>query len=124
MKESIIKEIGSLIEKYDLKFSFSKNFHTSDYIKKFINRIDWYRISQYQTLSEDFIREFQNKVNWYLISIQQNLSEKFIREFKNEVHWDMISKYQTLSELFIKEFKHKINLSTLFENGNIKISIT
>ena len=37
------------------------------------------------TLTEDFIREFKDKVNWYFISEYQTLSEDFKEEFKKEL---------------------------------------
>lgn len=76
-----------------------------EYIRKFKDNVNWYRISRKQKLSESFIREFKDKVNWIYISKYQTLSENFIREFKDKVDWYWISKYQTLSEDFIREFK-------------------
>src|SRR5574344_679133 len=79
------------------------------YIRNNKDKVNWYFISIYQSLSEDFIREFKDKVNWVGISQCQSLSEDFIREFKDLVDWNCISYKQTLSEDFIREFKDKVN---------------
>ena len=60
----------------------------TDYIS--LDDVDWFIISQNQTLSENFIREFKDKVDWYWISVYQKLSENFIREFKDRVYWKEI----------------------------------
>jgi hypothetical protein len=75
------------------------------------DKVDWFRISEYQTLSEDFIREFQDKVDWYWISVHQILSEDFIREVQDKVNWACISYNQKLSEDFIREFQDKVDWS-------------
>ena len=76
--------------------------------QKFLNKLNWYHVQIFQTLSENFIREFQDKVNWIYISEHQTLSEDFIREFKDDVNWTYISAYQKLSEDFIREFQNKV----------------
>lgn len=81
---------------------------------------NWYRISQYQKLTEPFIREFKHLVNWTCISSYQHLSEIFIKEFQDEVNWIKISQYQKLSESFIREFKDKIYWRFLLKNENQK----
>ena len=85
------------------------------FIIKFVDELDWYSISQYQTLSEPFIRLFAHKVWWFGISEYQTLSEDFMREFADKLDWWRISQYQTLSEDFIREFSHKLNWCRLSE---------
>ena len=43
-------------------------------------------ISVKQKLSEDFIREFKDKVHWWFIFKYQTLSEEFKEEFKKELY--------------------------------------
>ncbi len=86
--------------------SIHKHVLTEDFMRKYKNKIDWYWISQSQTLSEKFIREFSNKVNWTNISRFQILSEDFIREFQYKVDWFFIQKYQKISSKFMKNFIH------------------
>jgi len=69
-------------------------------MKLFQNEVDWYKISQYQILSEDFIREFQDKVYWHLISEYQHLSITFIKEFKNKIHWLLLLHKYGLSSYY------------------------
>jgi hypothetical protein len=82
---------------------------SEDFIKEFVGKVNWYRISEYQKLSEDFIKEFSDKVNWDCIPKYQKLSEPFIKEFSDKVDWYYISRYQKLSEPFIKEFSDKVD---------------
>ena len=89
-------------------------------IKEFVDKVNWFDVSQFQNLSEDFIREFRNKVDWEVISIHQKLSENFIREFKDYFYWDCISEYQKLSENFIREFKDKVSWNNI--SGYQKLS--
>jgi hypothetical protein len=80
MKESVKQEIEKLIEEEKLNCS----------IKKIKDKVSWYSISKYQTLSEDFIKEFKDEVNWTWISDQQNLSEDFKKEFKEKKFFKII----------------------------------
>ena len=41
--------------------------YSEDFIEKYVDKVDWYYISTYQTLSEDFIEKYSNKVNWWYI---------------------------------------------------------
>ena len=81
---------------------------SEEFIREFSGRVDWRCISVHQSLSEEFIREFQDRVNWWCISIYQSLSEGFIREFADLVKWGCISRSQLLSEEFLKEFSDRI----------------
>ena len=48
------------------------------------DKVDWYKISQNNELSENFIRRYRDKVCWYDVkhgNRQQELSEDFIKEF-------------------------------------------
>ena len=81
-------------------------------IRDIINKggkLDWEKISIFQTLSEEFIREFQDKVQWEYISMGQELSEYFIREFQDKLDWEEISEHQELSEYFIRESQDKLD---------------
>ena len=105
--------IENFIRKFKDKVDWSRISQykklSEDFIREFKDKVDWKRISRYQKLSEDFIREFKDQVNWERISLCQTLSEDFIREFKDKVDWDYISCYQKLSEDFIREFKDRLN---------------
>ena len=98
MTDKVKKEVEEVIKKYHLNCS----------IEEFQNKVNWFEISKYQTLSENFIREFKDKVEWDWISIYQKLSEDFIKEFQNKVDWIEISANQILSEDFIREFQDKV----------------
>ena len=68
------------------KIILGERYSIENFIRKFKDKVDWSRISQYKKLSEDFIREFKDKVNWYGISYHQILSEEFKNEFKHELN--------------------------------------
>ena len=73
------------------------------FVIRFQDKLDWWAISQKQTLSEDFIRDFQHKVDWKRICNTQTLSEDCIREFQDKVHWWNICNSQKRNENFSRE---------------------
>ena len=91
-------------------------------INKFRDKVNWYSVSSWQTLSEEFIREFKDEVDWYSISWFQILSEEFIIEFKDKVNWSGISEHQKLSEEFICENLDNIEIYWLFINNKINLT--
>ena len=99
---------------FDLRFKYS-NIKPLTIRSKNIKNGEWWRYKKYwddlcafSTLPEDFIREYIDVVNWRFISIRQDLSEDFIREFQDKVDWKIISECCILSEDFIREMKDKI----------------
>lgn len=67
-----------------------------EFILEFQDKVNWYRISRYQALSDDFVRNNYDKVNWkvsYLggIFLGQSSTENLIQEFKFLVDCDIIS---------------------------------
>ncbi len=99
MNDEVKKEVEEIIKYYHLNCS----------IKGFKDKIDWHRVSQYQTLSENFIREFENKVDWICISIYQKLSEKFIGEFRYKLDLDyMLNNNKITQELYDYLKYHKV----------------
>jgi len=111
--------IKTIAKKYNIPTRFYKGKLTKKFKKEFQDKVDWYFISECQTLSEDFIREFQDKVDWLYISKCQMLSENFIREFQNKVDWVWISKFQELSEDFIIEFQDKVDCECISEDQTL-----
>ncbi|NCC71448.1 ATP-binding protein [bacterium] len=85
--------------------------------KKLFCQISWWRISEFQKLSEDFIREYKDYLDWYHISCCQTLSEEFIIEFEDKVHWNCISRYQKLSNQFIRNNIDQLNIDLLLDNA-------
>ena len=98
---------------------------SEDFIREFIDKVYWERISGYQNLpyapSFDSLKinshgkafhvvklyqkiSFESltiKLDWEAISKNKYISEDFIREFKDKVDWEGISEYQNLIEDFI-----------------------
>ena len=67
---------------------YSNNILSEDFIREFIDKVDWSAVCRYQKLSEDFIREFKDKVHWGVVSIyQNNLSDEFKTEFANKLNF-------------------------------------
>jgi len=106
--KKLIKKIASEYNCSEMRFTKQDKLYKKSR-EDFKNKVDWYYISQFQTLSEEFIREFQDKVEWYDISWCQKLSEEFIKEFQDKVEWSTISGWQKLSEDFIREFKDRVD---------------
>ena len=96
--------------------------YTEGFIRSTPDKVDWYKKSYSQKLSENFIRKYQNKLDWDEISKYQHLNEKFIREFKDKINWGEISRNQRLSEGFIKEFKYMIDWEDISINQKLSES--
>ena len=95
-------------EQKDVLAWYNRTYGTSIDGPDWADRVNWWRISRSQSLSEEFIREFSGRVDWRCISAHQSLSEGFIREFADLVKWGCISRSQLLSEEFLKEFSDRI----------------
>ena len=107
-------KIVKYIPKYKRFTDRLKHIVTEEFILKYIDYIDWKRISN-RNLSENFIREHKDKVNWSSVSYELNLSESFIREFQNKLNWRSVSSASRLSESFIREFKDKVDWEKISE---------
>ena len=88
------------------------------FIDRYVDKLDWMKISKYQNLSEQFIEKHADKLNWNLISEYQNLSEEFIERNADKLDWYKISQYQKLSEQAdaYMEYAKKEGIYTFTEN--------
>ena len=75
MNNKVKKEIEQLIKELKLNCT----------VEKFKDKVRWWKISEYQKLSEEFIIEFKDKINWLSISEYQILSKEFIEKFKDKI---------------------------------------
>ena len=62
-----------------------------DFFREYIDKVNWYGLSQNPSLSEAFFRENISKVDWRWLSYNPSLSEAFFRENINKVYWDGLS---------------------------------
>ena len=79
-----------------LGFENIKNYQKSLLINIVI-KIDWYWISEYQTLSEKFIEKYSDKIYWGIISKYQKLSEEV---YYNKVNWYWISSIKIIRRVY------------------------
>jgi hypothetical protein len=76
-------------------------------------------VCKYQILTEEFMREYVDHLDWYSVCKYQKMSESFIEEFRDLVNWDMIGMYQVLSENFILSYSNRLSSSKLLRNESI-----
>lgn len=67
---------------------------TDGFIQRYSDRLFWYYISEYQTLSEQLIEENLHKIDWYNICRYQHLSKKFIKKYINNLSGPLIYYHQ------------------------------
>ena len=75
-------------EQKDILAWYNRTYGTSIDGPDWADRVNWWRISANQSLSEEFIREFSGRVNWWCISRSQLLSEEFAKEFSDRIQPD------------------------------------
>jgi hypothetical protein len=70
-----------------LDYELSENL-----IRRYQDKVDWYRISQFQKLSEDFVIEFENKINFIQLMRNKNLSS-YSEEFQRFLLEKLMNEY-------------------------------
>lgn len=99
------------------------NTYDQDFMREYVDQIQWQFLSVGNRLSESFIREISDYVDWEQICTWTHLDEQFIREWKDKVKWLQISRWQKLSKKFIWEFRDKLNIQMLSNNNYIDNNI-
>ena len=84
----------------------SQEYELDDnFIDEFANKLDWYFLCKYQTLTENIIDKYIHKIDWRIFSIYQKLTENIIEKYKDKLSW-----YWVINENnFDKEFLLKYN---------------
>jgi hypothetical protein len=75
---------------------------SESFMERHADRLDWSGISRYQSLSEPFMKRHADRLNWWEISHSQSLSEPFMERNADRLDWWEISRHQSLSEEFIE----------------------
>ena len=85
---------------------------------------EWRDISKKYELSVEMMRLFQNKIFWFYIAKYQTLSLDFIKEFMNDQlknYMDVVCRHQQLTPEFIEEFKDIIDWDVVIENQSLPL---
>lgn len=79
---------------------------TEDFVREFVNEIDWSIFNQYIVLEGNMIREFKDYINLETYFKYGWFPLDFVREFKNELDWTKINTYylKHLPDNIKKEF--------------------
>jgi hypothetical protein len=122
--EKIVEKFAHLITWKNLFCSYDLNIDFIDkHIDKFSDRVSLQYLFHFQTLTEDFIIRHREKVNYWIIARYQSLSEWFIRRFKDEITkynaWQNISRYQYMSADFICEHLELLDEEQLMLNEKV-----
>lgn len=115
-EDAVRKVLNFLIDKHEdisqSSFFLGPNLYkhvTEDFIREFIDYVNWERAQLYFKFSQDFIKNELPVKDWRLISMYQNLSESFIDEFSDKIDWDQVCRTQKLSYNFIKKHHKEVN---------------
>lgn len=83
-----------------------KNIET----KNFAWEMDLLTATVNMKLSEDFLRKYVDKLDWFFVSKCQDLSESLLREFRHKIVWEAIDNTHSFSLEFIREFAKELDL--------------
>lgn len=76
----------------------------------------WSIVTMNGLLSSEFVRKYSDRLDWEYISGDWTLSVEFMREFADRLNWDYVSWRQPLSDAFVLEFADRLNLEELLNN--------
>lgn len=90
---------------------------TEDFVREFVNDINWKAFNEYIVLEGDMIREFKDYINLDTYFRFNRLSKEMIREWKDEISWDKMHNWylKHLPEDVKKEF---LNIYGTIEPAN------
>jgi hypothetical protein len=93
-----------------------------DFIKRYINNIDWYNLSfNKNVISYDFIWEFGDNIIWEEFTkhgIHENILVHFIHKF-SYISWINICRYTELSDDFIVKYLVYLDISSILRYQKI-----
>lgn len=102
---------------YEVNWLVASVYNISErMIDLFHDKLSWFYISE-QPMSEAFMRKYVNKLNWKKISKYQKLSREFISDFADKLEWNYISEYQNITEDILYKFKDRLNLAVIYRRG-------
>lgn len=97
-----------------------------DFIKRYIDNIDWYNVSfNKQLVSYDFIWEFGDNIIWEEFTkhgIHENILVHFIHKF-TYISWINISRYTELSHDFMVQYLVYLDMSCILRYQKIAESL-
>ena len=66
----------------------STNYLCDDkFIEEFSDKLDWYCLCKYQTLTENIVDKYAHKIDWKILSMYQKLTEDIIEKYKDKLSW-------------------------------------
>lgn len=82
---------------------------TEDFVREFVNDINWRSFNEYIVLEGDMIREFKDYINLNNYFRFGRLPKEMIRELKNDINWDKLKTayLKHLKEDIKKEFLNR-----------------
>lgn len=78
-----------------------------------VDRTWWDTLCHYGTLTEDFVREFVNEIDWVAFNEYIILEGKMIREFKDYINLNNYFRFGRIPKEMIREFKDEIDWDKL-----------
>ncbi len=80
----------------------------------------WEHVTSHGPHSSEFVRKYSDKLNWNHISFFWDLSVEFIRQFADKLNWEYVSERHVLSDAFVLEFADRIHLEGLWANIHLE----
>lgn len=114
MSEEFMRENSSRIKwQYVCKRPLREKF-----IDEMAHCVDWYAVAKYQKLSSDFMKKFMGRLDPYVVSRYQPLDMSFIEEYRPWLKMPVISQYQNMTVEYLKNNIQYLNRDNLLLNKN------
>jgi hypothetical protein len=125
LTEEFIDEFGYYLDWYNISRNYITNGSLSDkIIQKYINEIDWNKVSAAKDITEEFILKYQDRIDFYdFLSYSENLTENIIRKFADKMSWRALSLNHNFSKNLIIDYVERIDFNILMRNEKISQDI-
>lgn len=105
------------VKKHDILWNYALQYGietNNGFIAVNTDKLNWYEIIQYRTLSEEFIECHLDKLLstehfWTRLVEYQILSESFIKKYSQYLSWDIVCSAQNMTEEFIMNYLDNIS---------------
>ena len=97
----------------DLNIALRYQKLSCSFLNKYINKINFELISQYQELDTNFIIKYMKDLDWKKLCKYQKLNLELIEKNIDKIDFDLISKYQKLTNNFMLKYYTLLNWEKL-----------
>ena len=94
----------------------NKKKRVVEFFEKYIDRVNWDRLSRNPNLPVEFFEKYIDKVDWYWLSENPNLPTEFFEKYIDKVDWNWLSRNPNLPVEFFEKYIDRVNWKYLSGN--------